>query len=60
MTGISKERNSIRWRDGSAVKAFVALAKDLVCVPGTHVAAHNCLHLQLQEVKCPLLALEGT
>lgn len=60
MTRISKGRSPRGWRDGSAGKALAALAKDQVCVPSTHVAVHNCLYLQLQEVKSPLLALEGT
>jgi hypothetical protein len=41
-----KKRAYWSWRDGSAV--LTALPEDPGSIPGTHMAAHNCLYLQFQ------------
>jgi hypothetical protein len=42
------------------LKAWAALAKDIGCVPSTHVVAHNCSELQFQRIQHPLLVFKDT
>lgn len=39
MVTLSKGRKSWGWRDAQLLNALAALAKDLVSVPDTHMAA---------------------
>ena len=40
------------------VRMLAALAEDLSLVPSIYITAHN--HMELQEIRCPLLAFEGS
>ena len=44
----------------SGLKAFAALPKDPGSFPSTHTAAHNCLQLLSQRIRCHCLFSKGT